>query len=427
MKRTIGESLKPTFKNVSEKFITDTMYKILFDEKQANFNFDFREPEAIDFIESIFNKYCKKYESYRDKAPKVLEYIKSKDFSNERPVMVIHSYQDFFELLRQFYEQDIELYFERTGFDSFPSYEQTNCFEQLWLRATPEDFTDPEQFLRKSVILLKDHTLDKYNKETCIGKLSRFDDNPICVQNKVARTWDENSREFQITIYDKKHYANKKLFNRPHYSLPVIRYGIYEKDGKKICHIGSIQDKKFNDFTDEDLSKYVNESRKCFNKGKLRSENFTEKVEPSKLLALGIFVDILNKEGINEIEAPGMLVLDYDYHTKRSIQAKAQFDKEWTEYRKKQCPDRYKFELEYLSMNYNKQDTISEIKTERLIYTVKRLISHYPNGKIHSYPGDADSLLRLTIPLIKHKSDINGDILQEMYSLVNNMYLEQER
>ena len=60
MKRTIGESLKPTFKNVSEKFITDTMYKILFDEKQANFNFDFREPEAIDFIESIFNKYCKK-------------------------------------------------------------------------------------------------------------------------------------------------------------------------------------------------------------------------------------------------------------------------------------------------------------------------------------------------------------------------------
>ena len=93
-----------------------------------------------------------------------------------------------------------------------------------------------------------------------------------------------------------------------------------------------------------------------------------------------------------------MLVLDYDYHTKRSIQTKAQFDKEWTEYRKKQCPDRYKFELEYLSMNYNKQDTISEIKTERLI-----------------------------IPLIKHKSDINGDILQEMYSLVNNMYLEQER
>ena len=80
--------------------------------------------------------------------------------------MVIHSYQDFFELLRQFYEQDIELYFERTGFDSFPSYEQTNCFEQLWLRATPEDFTDPEQFLKKSVILLKDHTLDKYNKET---------------------------------------------------------------------------------------------------------------------------------------------------------------------------------------------------------------------------------------------------------------------
>lgn len=425
MERTIAESLKPTFKNVSEKFITDTMYKMLFDEKQANFNFDFREPEAIDFIESVFKKYCKKYESYRDTAPKVLESIKSKDFSDEKPVMIIHNYKDFFELLRQFYEQDIELYFERTGFSGFPCYEQTNCFEQIWLRCTPEDFINPEQFLRKSISMVKDHTFNKYNKETCIGNLSRFDNNPICVQNKVARTWDENSREFHITIYDKKNYDNMELFNRPHYSLPVIRYGIYEKDGKKICHIGSIQDKRFGDFTDENLSEYVNESRKCFNKGKLRSENFVEKVEPAKLLSLGIFVDILNKEGINEIETPGMLVLDYDYHTKRSIQAKAQFDKEWTEYRKKQSPDRYKLDLEYLSMNYNKQDTISEIKTERLIYTVKRMISHYPSGKINSYPGDADSLLRLTIPPIKQKSDINGDILQEMYSLINGLYINR--
>lgn len=425
--RTIGERLKPTLKNVTEKFITDTMYKLIFDKTLPNFNFDFRESEAINFVEYILKRYSTKFNFYHKESSQILEHISSKDFNNENPVMIIHNYQDFFELLRQYYEQDIELYFQRTGYSVLPCYEQTNCFEQIWLRATPEDFADPEQFLRKGISLLKDHTLDKYNKETCIGKLSRFDDNPIFVQNKVARTWDENSKEFQITIYDKRHYNNMKLFNRPHYSLPVIRYGIYEKNGKKICHIGSIQDKKFSDLTDENLRKYINESRKCFNKGKLRSENFIEKVEPEKLLSLGIFIDILNKEGVYEIETPGMLVLDYDYHTKRGELAKANFDIEWNEYKKKKCPDTYQRDLKYLSMNYNMQDTISEIKTERLIYTVKRLLSHYPNGKINSFPGDVDSFLRLTIPSIKQKSDINGTILQEIFSLVNNMYLDQSR
>lgn len=59
---TIAASLKPTFKNVTEKFITDTMYKLMFDEKLPNFKFDFREPEAIVFIESVLKKYCKKIE-----------------------------------------------------------------------------------------------------------------------------------------------------------------------------------------------------------------------------------------------------------------------------------------------------------------------------------------------------------------------------
>lgn len=50
----------------------------------------------------------------------------------------------------------------------------------------------------------------------------------------------------EITIYDKQYYDNKELWNRPHYTLPVIRYGIYEKENRKICSIGSIQDKNNN-------------------------------------------------------------------------------------------------------------------------------------------------------------------------------------
>lgn len=425
--KTIGERLKPTIKNVTEKFVTNTMYKLLFDETLPNFNFDFRQPEAINFIEYILKRYCKKYNFYHKEASQILEHIKSKDFSNQKPVMVIHNYQDFFELLRQFYEKDIELYFQRTGASGFPCYEQTNCFEQIWLRATPEDFSNPEQFLRKQTAMLRDTTFDKYNQETYIGNLSKLGNHPICVQNKIARTWDETSREFKITIYNKSEYDNKQLFNRAHYTLPVIRYGIYEKDGKKICHIGSIQNKRFDDITDDNLVTHIKDARASLNKGSLKRENYLEKVEPLKLLSLSIFVNFLNKEGITGIEVPGMFVLDYDYHTKRSNQAKEQFDKEWTEEKIQKRPEAYQRDLQFLGMNYNKQDTISEIKTERLLYTVKRLLSHYPNSSIQSYPGDIDNLLHLSIPPIKNKSAINGDILQDMYSLVDNIYAKSKQ
>ena len=49
--RTIADSLKPTFENVTREFITDTLYKILFSDELPNFIFDFREDEAITFIE----------------------------------------------------------------------------------------------------------------------------------------------------------------------------------------------------------------------------------------------------------------------------------------------------------------------------------------------------------------------------------------
>lgn len=419
----IAKTLEQTFKNVSDKFITETMYKMIFDKNFPNFSFDFREPEAISFVESVL----KKYKFAREHSKQVIDHIKSKNFPNDKPVMIIHNYKDFFELLRQYYEKTIDLFFQRTGRSGFPCYEQTNCFEQLWLRMTPEDFINPEQFLRKSINLINDTTFSKYNKETYIGNLEKLGNHPICVQNKIARSWDETTREFRITIYDKKLFDNTDLFNRPHYTLPVIRYGVYNKDGKKICYIGSIQDKRFEDETDSNLTNEINHAKNSLNKGKLRSENFKEKVEPSKLLALGIFVDFLSKEGITEIEAPGMLVLDYDYHTIRSNEAKKLFDEEWTEEKIKKRPNDYARSLKFLSMNYNKQDTISEIKTERLLYTVKRLLSYYPNGTVNSYPGDADSLLRLTIPPINKKTDINGDILQDMYSLVDNMYKDQER
>ncbi len=430
MKHTISETLKPTFENVTRTFITETIPTILFDEEYPNFKFDFREPEAIEFIDEILQSLIQKYQFYAEKLGKTSDAIHQKADGNEDlPVMVVHDYKQFFELIRKYYEKDIELFFKRTGLSGFTTYEQANCFEQIWLRATPEDFSNPEKFLKTQVAMLYDTTFSKYDEETYIGKLLSLDNNPICVKNNMSRTWDETQQEFKITIYDKKHYDNKQLFERPNYTLPLIRYGIYEKDGKRICRIASIQNKQFSNSLShrDELLPTIQVARRDLNKGPLRKANYEERVEPTKTLALSIFMNFLNQEGITDIEVPGMLVLDYDYHEKGNIALQKEFNKKWNPEKIRRFPEEYENDKKRFARIFEQQDTISEIKTERLINTTKRLITHYPKGFVTSYPGDVDNFLRLTIPTIKSDKDIDGDILKQFYSLVNGLYKEEER
>lgn len=197
----IADSLKPTFENVAREFITKTLYKILYSNEMPNFTFDFRENEAIEFIEKTLQDYRNEYTDKpfdKELKERILQKLREKSNNNNtQPVMIVKDYKKFFEMLRQFYERNIELFFLRTKNPYFPVYE--------------------------------------------------------------------------------------------------------------------------------------------------------------------------------------------------------------------------------------KEDIISEIKTERFIYNVKRLLSHYPNGEIKSYPGDVDSFLHLSIPVVKSENEINGDILREFYRLVKEKYLENER
>lgn len=424
-KNTIAETLKPTFENVAREFITDTMFKILFDDELPNFKFEFREEEAVQFIEKILQEYSCQFSFTKEKARKILKSIKKKDKENQLlPTLIINDYKNFFELLRQFYEQDIELHFKRVEYSGLPAWEMRNCFEQIWLRATPNDFNDPEKFLRKQVQMVKDTTFDKYDKETYFGRLKCLDDNILCVKNGIARTWDESSREIQINIYDKKFYHNKELFVRPHYTLPVIRYGIYQKDGKKVCHIGSIQNID-TESEKSDVQKRV--ERKKYQINKDISDEDMLKVEPKKILSLALFINLLNQEGISEIEVPSMYVLDYDYHEKRGESLKDEFDRAWPLERKKKNPEGYKEDLKYLLKSYKKEDVISEVKTERFMRAIDRILYHYPKGMVKSYPDEVDNFFHIDIPIVEDKNEIRGELLQEIYDVVRQKYVDVER
>ena len=268
--KTIAESLTPTFENVTREFVVYSMNELLFSDEIPNIGFEFTENEAIEYIEKVLNDFVKKIDYFHKESKKMIDNIKYKEYKNNIPVMVIHNYKEFFELLRQIYEKDIELYFRRTNYSGFPVYEKDNLFKEIWLRMTPEDFKHPEDFLQKQALMINDETFRKFDKETYLGNLSFLDNNIICAKNEIARTWDENFREFQFLIYDKKYYHNNELFNRPHYTLPVIRYGIYEKDGKKICSIGSIQNKNYEKDEEKGVKKQINIAKYKINKDKAK-------------------------------------------------------------------------------------------------------------------------------------------------------------
>ena len=257
-----------------------------------------------------------------------------------------------------------------------------------------------------------------------VGYIMSGDPTYITSHNGARSLVMKMEREIEIRIYDKKYYDNTQLYRRPNYKLPVIRYGIYEKDGKKVCQIGSIQNTNFED-EKNDVEKKLEREKYKLNKDVDKEEVIS--IEPKNILALSLFINILAKEGITEIEVPSIYVLDYEYHQKRGKSLVQKLEKDWTKQRIEKWPEQYEREAKYAKNNFKKEDVISEIKTERFVKIFKRLLHHYPNGKVKSYPGELDNYFRLSIPVVKDENEIKGDLLRDIYSLVEEKYSEVER
>lgn len=447
MEKIISDILKPTLKNTTNFFILTSMNEIICNKQLSNFNIEFRQKEALDFIEKVFqsevkkfnNKYLSDYEkNLKRKYSDLLKKLKNPNKNNnKKPTMIITDYKRFFSLLTEGYEKITEMYFEDcesrgetwNGKINLPAYVIANYFQYVWQRMKPEDFNKPEDFLEKQNKMLKDDTLNKYNNETYLGELQSLGDNILCIKNSYAESWDECNRQIEISVYDKNYYRQEDILIKPKCVLPLIRYGIYDKGDKKICYVGSIQHKN-EGYQDEEyeqktkINKVINRKKFKINED-VPKEN-TEKVEPTNILALSVFIDIMNKEGITNFEIPSLYVLDYEYHEKRSKEIYKEFKNQWNDQENQEKnPKAYLEALNYKERNYNKQDLISEIKTERIIKNFERILYHYKNGKIISYPGEADHSFYIRIPRIKNREEINGKLIKEIYDIIEGR--EKER
>ena len=198
-------------------FILYNAYYLMHDQLEIpNIYFDFKEEKARqEIIDLINNEINLKYleEDKLEQLKQVIEGIMNPDY--EKNVIEINNYKAFFTYL-----QDV--------LDQTPNKEE--MLKYIWLRMTPDDFKNPEDFLRKSANILKNRTLDDI-QDSYIEDNPFFKDNPIEIKIRKSHAYNESMQEIVFKVYE----------NLTPYTLPIIRYGIYEKNNELVCEIGSIQ------------------------------------------------------------------------------------------------------------------------------------------------------------------------------------------
>lgn len=278
---------------------------------------------------------------------------------------------------------------------------QIHLFRRIWLRMTPNDFLNVEQFLKQQLSFLNDNTFDCYRKEKMIAKLGEYQ---VWVQLRMATMWDEGNQclDFWLQNDCQKYY------------LPSILFDIENKT--KIAYLQAVQTNKLSyqrqeektplNLDDPFLSPYLYKDKKIerflykMNKEiDLKTSLDEQQVEnlkqffPSFPLVVSIFFKLLNKHGINEIKVPCYHVLSYNYHLLLSTKAKENWKREYCLERlnhyhylsddsKEYKRNKYYHDSLWYQHVVGKKDIIIKTKTENLFWLLKRINYHFPNINI---------------------------------------------
>ena len=378
--------------NIIKFFVNNSFYELMYDNVEIpNISFDFKEKEARDLINKII---LENIEFRIEEKDKIYNGINNVNYDN--PVIEVHDYKLFFYAINKYIYTLYNTYMNKCHIDENKSiFTFQLALKYIWLRMTPDDFKNPENFILKNIEMLENKTFnDYYNMNGFLFDINN--DYKIYFKNRITSTFDEESKEIEFFVASK--------FLEFDY-LPVVRYGIYKKDNKTICEIGSIQNK--NQIDDEKLD-IVNDFRKKINKnvpGYLK-----ENVEPRKLLSLILFIKLIQEYNVDEISIPTMYVLDYDFHEIWEQNKKDVFYSKWSDYLIKLYPEDYIKELNEFEKSINKVEFICKNKSTDYIKLFERLSYHIPDIKIIEYPGEVSNYMRLSLP----KYNVTEEIIKRL-------------
>lgn len=163
----------------------------------------------------------------------------------------------------------------------------------VWKNATWSDFQNPEKFILRYAGFIKDQTFSEFDDLTPIGK---FGGSMVMAQRYQDDYGFETPYVMHLSLTNGKYI----------YNLPWIRYGISQnRFGDKLAYIYAIQ--RMEPSKDEAYNEEVKKAINGVNSGVKKYRNVT----PSAIAALGIFMGMLEAEGVKGIKAPDFLIGRY--------------------------------------------------------------------------------------------------------------------
>lgn len=361
---------------------------------------DFKSEEEVPAISILFP----------DSAFKLFEYIKDHPFVKEGsyvppiypedidrakkenqsrpelPTIVVKNPVKFFELLTEITNALVSLKNKHWGSLS-PRAVFIRDIKRLFLRMSPSDLTDIEKFLELQLSFLKSTMFDEYiKKNVLIGEYNGF---KLYASKEENASWCETDNKMTFFL---------KSEDNEFHTLPSIYFATTEENGEKICYIYAIQNER-----NRRINKKVQRSLYKINAG---IEN--PDVNPASVLVLNTFIKILSEKGIEDIRVPALQVLSYRYHELLSEKTKRDFEKNYSKekleyinnllpYERDRMLEEYEWQKTWYSHIVDKEDFISEAKTEGLFKIFNRIATQFGSIEFQNIPFIEDETLHIKV------------------------------
>lgn len=318
------------------------------------------------------------------------------------PVLNVNNKDLFYSRIKEY----VELFYDDI---SYKYTEQKTAYIKrmialLFANMSINDFNDPCQYIKKAIDFKKNPTLQ--NKDIYL---------PI-----FESVLSINVRKYNMeTPYC---FETNLISDKEQYLLPIISYGISEDT----CYIYAIQD-----FNEHKKTPYHDKTKRMLyklNKGVMDNESNEYKeykdgiinyypenisdVSPSAVLALTIFLNEIEKIGINKVKVIPYLPVRYE--NKIKVLAVSAIK----EAKKKNLSEEEKRKI-YLD-TIRKQKYNQSNMTEKFIRTFYRVAHHFENVNITSIPMELDDMLHIRVSKFEYS---NNEILNEVIESSNNKTL----
>jgi len=310
---------------------------------------------SICFNTKIVNENKEFYEN--DEVPPLL--IKSKEKFDEYLYNYINIFNSY---LNDLNDEKIDRLYPENSRENYKYLLALTFFN-----ASPMDFNDPVEYLKKRTNFILDKTFEKYRDYETICNVEEWNSIIECKMiNNYPSLETPHSLSFRIN-------SNGNIFE-----LPKVVYGISDN----IAYIYAVQNKKRKDL--DVYQKKINRSLYTFNKGIIDSEEYYKyknsdyypenisDVSMSSLLSITLLIKLLQENNITKITVVPYLPLRY---FEKVISAERFLGLLESSYGKE------KVEAKKKELNI-KRDFNQNNMTDKMIRSFRRVIYQLNNGKI---------------------------------------------